>query len=530
MPALFLGELAARTEPSSRILEAKVLGQDGTSPLCEVMVAGHVMTGVYDSVRRALMIPCPVSAKLSDQPESVNALVCSCYPTVGAEPEYVVLLAAANGATVLLPREGASNASDIRVRPRLASDEASSADGSVVALARGPDPYATLLDATRVLADKTGVAHKNVYSHVLPLLDAVNRLRFDTSLKAAKANGKLSSTASLTSVLEQQLHEGILVQAGPGCPAKPLLQAPGLRMCQGMSAPLGVRYSGMSVVYGGATGHVLAVMDTASALKMAPGGVVRPLGLISPGRVPGDAESPSAVSAGASAATSAAQSPSMSRSNSSCGDAVPLESVTSLAASPPAAASRMPPGVLSGLTTRSITAAPIIQVQAAAPTSGAPVQATTPTGAPVQVLASFALLGVKTSGGRVGAVQCCRVMPASAALAAAPANGEEAAAAATVPAGGISGLGLVVQVEVLCASAGTLLLFVEGPEAEACADPSEGELDWEDASTSGGPVRGVHVQGGAARWRYNGTGGILSVELPLATAAAGAVREVQVFL
>ncbi|EFJ46078.1 hypothetical protein VOLCADRAFT_93617 [Volvox carteri f. nagariensis] len=494
--------------------------QIGSSPDCmstEVLVAGQVLTGVYDPARRHLTVPCTVSSKLYDQPEAVKALVCRCYTIVGAATEFVALLAAEGGATILLPREGASNASEIRVRADTADDEVAVTAENSVAFAHGPDPYIALQDAVRLLAKKAGAQFKDVQAYVLPVLDAANRLRFDAPLAPLKSSAMLSSSASLTAMLEQQLHEGILVQAGPGCPAKPLLQAPCLRVCQG----LGLRYSGMSVVYGTATGQVLAVMETAAALKMAPVGGLRPWGsTVSLGRLCSGADSPSAVSAGASAATSTTPSPNLSRANSSHGDAAVVDALESLTINPPVASTPRPTTlVLSG---RSITAAPIINVQAAAPLAsgncndgsragGLVASSTTPTGAPAQVLASFALLGFKTAGGRIAAVQRCRIMPAAAVLSTLARPDETAAATASV-----LGLGIVIQVEVSSTTSGALLLFIEGSEAD--------EFDAE--VPAAGPVRRVLSQGKEARWRYN-AGSILCVELP---AVSGAQREVQIFL
>lgn len=37
----------------------------------------------------------------------------------------------------------------------------------------------------------------------------------------------------------------LMLQAGPECPAKPLLQETGLRVCHGTAGQVGLRYSGM---------------------------------------------------------------------------------------------------------------------------------------------------------------------------------------------------------------------------------------------------------------------------------------------
>ncbi|GIL54116.1 hypothetical protein Vafri_9659 [Volvox africanus] len=365
---------------------------------------------------------------------------------------------------------------------------------------------------------QTGARYKDVHAYARPLLDGANRLRFDASL--TKSSGKVSSSVSLKAALEQQLHEGILVQAAPGCPAKPLLQAPGLRVCQGTLASLGLRYSGMSVVYGTATGHILAIMETTAALTMAPVGILHSLG---PTAVAGhpfsDTDSPSAVSAVASVTTSATPSPVLSRANSSNGDSAAVDTSISLVPSTPASPK---PLVSSG---RSITTAPIIQVlgaasiDAAAPSRDGVAVPFTPTGVSAHVLASFALLGFRTAGGRLGAVRCCRIMPASAALSDAITSNE-----ANVPVVH-TGLGLVVRVEVSSPSSGTLLLFVEGPDVNPCADQTQDDVYLE--VTAAQPVRRVLLKGQNALWRYDGTGCILSVELP---SAPEAYREVEIFL
>ncbi|GLI68436.1 hypothetical protein VaNZ11_012852 [Volvox africanus] len=523
MPALFVENLAACVEPPKNLFyEAKVLDPDGTSPICDIIVAGYVLAGVYDTARRHLTVPCSASSKLSDQPESVSALVCRSVG-VGVSPEYIALLAAENGATIILPREGALNASEVRIRPRLPDNGSSGVAGNSVVIARGADPYTALLNAVQLLVDHTGAHHKDVHAYALPLLDGASCLRLDESAMSLKSSGKVSSSVSLKAALEQQLHEGILVQAAPGCPTKPLLQAPGLRVCQGTLASLGLRYSGMSVVYGTATGHILAVMETRAALKMAPVGMLHSLGHNAvAGRPSSDTDSPSAVSAGASVTTSATPSPVLSRANSSNGDAAAVDASTSLAPSSPVSITRSNPLVLSG---RSITTAPVIQVlgaasiDIAAPSHDGVAVPFTSTGVPAHVLASFALLGFRTAGGRVGAVRCCRIMPASAALSATMASNE-----ATVPVVH-TGLGLVVRVEVSSPSSGTLLLYVEGPDVHPCADQTQDELYLE--VTAAQPVRRVLLKGQNAFWRYDGTGCILSVELP---SAPEAYREVEIFL
>ncbi|KXZ55821.1 hypothetical protein GPECTOR_2g1372 [Gonium pectorale] len=364
-------------------------------------------------------------------------------------------------------------------------------------------------------------------------------------MKSKAADAGAGSCATAAAALEDHLREGILVQAGLDCPAKPLLQAPVLRPCQGMAAPLGIRYSGMSVVYGAATGHVLAVMDTANALRMAPaaamrssaGGMLPSAGSFGglpggeKGASAGGAESPAGVSAGISAATSAAPSPPFSRA-SSCGAAL-ADAAVGVSAQEPTAADMVPamlqpqmtaaaapaPQPLLSLSGRSITAAPIIQVVAApASTStnaASPQSASVPTTAPAQVLASFGILGVKTTSGRDGAVRCCRIMPASAL---------SAASGAAEPAAGVgkpSGLGLAVQVEVSCATAGTLRVFLEGPEVSG--------HDHDGENGQHGPVRHVAVDGKPARWSHDTHSCILAVLLPPA-ASATAQRSVQIYL
>ncbi|GFR47863.1 hypothetical protein Agub_g9672, partial [Astrephomene gubernaculifera] len=362
------------------------------------LLALRIATGVYNTARGQLSVPCAPSTKFSEQPPSVNAIVCSYYSGASsAGPEYAVLLSPKDGAQFILPREGASNGSGVRVRPVSVVGGPDSINLNLVVISRGPDPYDTALDAAKHLAKATGAQPDDVRTYMLPLMDCVHRMRYDASIAAASAPDKEKPTAfvcpaaATAAALEQQLHEGFLVQEGPGCPAKPLLQAPGLRLCPGMSAPLGFRYSGRSVVYGKATGHVLAVMDTAAALKMAPAAGLRSaassgsfaravsLGLDSPAGV-------SAAASSASASTSAAPSPAMSRCNSAgaaLSDVAVLEPLGTAAASsaalagadaaagggspPPssaamaAAPSAVPVTSLSG---RSIIAAPIIQVVA----------------------------------------------------------------------------------------------------------------------------------------------------------------------
>ncbi len=40
-------------------------------------------------------------------------------------------------------------------------------------------------------------------------------------------------------------HRPLSLQAGPGCPPKPLLQSPVLRTAEGVPTPLGLRFSGL---------------------------------------------------------------------------------------------------------------------------------------------------------------------------------------------------------------------------------------------------------------------------------------------
>ncbi|GIL90121.1 hypothetical protein Vretimale_13925 [Volvox reticuliferus] len=362
---------------------------------------------------------------------------------------------------------------------------------------------------------RTGAHLEAVHAYALPLLDA--------SLMPMKSSRKVSSSVSLKAALEQQLHQGILVQAAPGCPARPLLPAPGVCICQGTTGSLGLRYSGMSVVYGTATGQILAVLETTAALKMAPVGVLHSLGPTAVvGRPFSDADSPSSVSAGTSVTTSATPSPVMSRANSNNGDTTAMDASTSLVTSTPVSVTRAIPMMLSG---RSITTASIIQVleaaltDTAAPNHDGIAVLFTPSRVPARVLASFGLLGFRTAGGRVGAVRCCRIMPASVVLSETTSSNEAAAPVAH------AGLGVVVRVEVSSPSSGTLLLFVEGRLVNPCANQTQDEVDLE--VTAAQPVRRVLLKGQDARWRYDGTGCILSVELPPALEAD---REVEIFL
>jgi hypothetical protein len=144
MPALFIGTSAAPAAAvSCEVVEVNDICADGTSRLCEVrgfrasvilgllpsisylfrvaapvspnflicmcylylqvLVAGQVLSGVYEPARRHLIIPCDVSSKLSDHPQDVSALVCSCDSNLGTGG-FLVLLTAEDGATLVIPR------------------------------------------------------------------------------------------------------------------------------------------------------------------------------------------------------------------------------------------------------------------------------------------------------------------------------------------------------------------------------------------------------------------------------------------
>ncbi len=292
-------------------------------------------------------------------------------------------------------------------------------------------------------------------------------------------------------------------------------------------------------MYGAATGQVLSVSDTAAALRMAPlalgsaGSLPRAaaalwtapsaqqlqgpssgtlLGPCAPG--PLSADSPSGC---LSAAPSSAATPPLSRaSSSSSADALPLPLADAPSVEPPQAAlkaaasfSSRRSAPVSSLTLlgRSLTAAPVVQVLVAGELGAGPEgrgaeegRMPTPTGAAARVAASFALIGLR-AGGRVAGVRCCRILPA---WAVAEGGGGEAGAAAVRGA-----VGVVVEVELLCAAAGSLLLFVEaGPHGP-------------------GPVARVALEGGAApAWAYDDDHCLLRVALP----PGPSERAVRIFL
>ncbi|KAG2447387.1 hypothetical protein HYH02_007715 [Chlamydomonas schloesseri] len=563
--------LSGSAATTALLVEAGAAGSENSVVICEVAHTKDAIAGVYDPVRHHLYVANAeggCSSRLWSLPES-HALLCQT-----ESGDWKVLLVPEGGATLIPPRENSGNPSEIRARPPPPGGSA------VVAHARGNDPYTTLLAAANFLAEQTGATPASMRTYILPLLDVVNRIRFNSELAALPKSCILTAGTSLTVQLEQSLLEGITVQAGPGCAPKPLLQAPTLRISEGAAMPLGVRYSGLSVVYGAATDNVLSVIDSATALKMAPAAAARAASAGSAASAALGSGTPDAdaTPAGVSSNSSATPTPPISRSNSgaalgngsaSAAATAAVGGRSSLSACPSMAtfqpAPQPPALALSG---RSITAAPIINIiVAGSPTlspcpsfggslssSGADGSFGTPTGARARVMASFALVGIKTqasaAAGRDTAVRACRVMPSVVAVgepggSLSGASDDEgaggAAAAAQAPAGG---LGLALQVEVACATPGTLLVFLEAgehllpvpttvtDEADAAEDgtsPCRGLLR---------PVRGVRLGGRPATWSYNERSCMLKVELPgpkpgsaaAAAAAKGAARTVQVFL
>lgn len=336
--------------------------------------------------------------------------------------------------------------------------------------------------------------------------------------------------------------------------------------------PLGVRYSGLSVVYGAATDNVLSVIDSATALKMAPAAAARAASVGGAASSVADAD---ATPAGVSSNSSATPTPPFSRSNSGAALGSDTGAVTAAAAaaavtgrSSLSACPSMtcfqpqpqPPAL--ALSGRSITAAPIVNIVAAGspslspcPSLGSSPTATdsvfaTPTGARARVMASFALVGIKMQAGaaatRDTAVRACRVLPSAAvaserqgSLSGASDDEGAGAGAAAVPPGG---LGVALQVEVACAAAGTLLVFLEAGEhllPVPTAVAAEADAAEDGTSPCRGvlrPVRGVRLFGRPAKWSYNERSCMLKVELPgpkpgsAAAAAPSAARTVQVFL
>ncbi|KAG2434265.1 hypothetical protein HXX76_007990 [Chlamydomonas incerta] len=552
-----LGQSSAVT--TALLVEASAVSSEDSVVLCEVAHAKDAIAGVYDPVRHHLYVANSEGGRLSTLPEA-HALVCQT-----EAGDWKVLLVPEGGTTLLPPREGSENPSEIRARPPPPGGS------GVVAHARGSDPYITLLAAANFLAEQTGATPASMRTYILPLLDVVNRIRFNSELAALPKTCIATAGTSLTVMLEQSLLEGITVQAGPGCPPKPLLQAPTLRITEGAAVPLGVRYSGLSVVYGAATDNVLSVIDSATALKMAPAAAARAASAGGGASSAGGAADADATPAGVSSNSSATATPPFSRSNSGAalgGDsattaAAAVAGRSSLSACPSMSSFQpqpQPPAL--ALTGRSITAAPIVNIVAAGspslspcPSFGGGVTGTdgavfgTPTGARARVMASFALVGIKMRPGaaasRDTAVRACRVMPSAAAMAEphgslSGSSDDEGAGAATVPVGG---LGLALQVEVACAAAGTLLVFLEAgehllPVPMAVSDEAD-DAEYGTSPCRGvlRPVRGVRLSGRPAQWSYNERSCMLKVELPgpkpgsaAAAAAPGAARIVQVFL
>ncbi|KAG2491912.1 hypothetical protein HYH03_009860 [Edaphochlamys debaryana] len=498
---------------------------EGTVLLSELNITSAV-AGLYDASRQHLT-PTAWTSSLSALPEEVHALA-----GLTADSEFVAWVSPASGPILVLPR-GVDSA--IRVKPSSTSDAS-----NVVAFARGPSKYSALMDAVTSLAAATGVSASDMRSYALPLLDYINRSAFNEerspstlgakspSSAAADKAGSNPATAAAVQALEAHLYSSVLVQEGHDTPAKPLTQAPMLRSCLGMAQPLRVCYSGMAVVYGTATNHVLAVMDTPSALRMAPSSGMRissggaPLGslarALSISAAAGN-ESPAGVSAGVSTASSGSATPTgagrLSRTNSTAGSG----SGTASGEAPAEAAAVAAAAPTLSLAGRSIVAAPIIQIvagqdaalsNAASASEGAAAPLATATTAPARVLASFGIVGVKGRG--LPTVGFCRVMPASALAAAAAAAATAASADSDAAPSVASALGVALEVEVTAASASTLLVFLEAAASRLRK----------------APVRGVALDGRPAAWAYDAEGCMLTVELP-ASAAPGA-RAVQVYL